>query len=100
MKSENESEQKTKCRNRQMPKMGRFDHDDAEKQNKNLVRGKKNRNHRKSESGAIGMEVAGSAGATVTRRRQKQKRPGKKKGGVLRNAKDLRVRRRDRDDRR
>ena len=45
------------------------------------------------------MEVEGSAGATVTRRRQKQKRPGKKKGGVLRNAKDLRVRRRDRGDR-
>ena len=49
---------------------------------------------------AEGGAVEGSAGATATRRRQKQKRPGKKKGGVLRNAKDLRVRRRDRDDRR
>ena len=46
----------------------------------------------------VGREVEGPAGATVTRRRKKQKRVGKKKGGKLRNEAGFRVRRRDQDD--
>ena len=52
-----------------------------------------------AREGAIGMEVEGSTGATVKkarRRDKKQKRPGKKRGGKLKNETGFRSRQRDR----